>query len=190
MENLKEETFRTIARKKKIRPYSIPFRCLYSRNIDNLMMAGRNISVTHVALGTVRVMKTTGMMGEVVGLTASLCNKMNRKLKKCAFFQNRSRTIAQHGLYTALAKPRWGWRQIFLAHYAGYLSVFPVFKLSRLTTMNTERTQLLRFKAPQLPAGWPEKLYIARARWQQLYKRLKWETPFLMISQKIKIKGL
>ena len=38
-------------------------------------MAGRNISVTHVALGTVRVMRTTGMMGEVVGMAASLCNK-------------------------------------------------------------------------------------------------------------------
>lgn len=36
-------------------------------------MAGRNISVTHVALGTVRVMRTTGMMGEVVGMAASLC---------------------------------------------------------------------------------------------------------------------
>jgi hypothetical protein len=36
-------------------------------------MAGRNISVTHVALGTVRVMRTTGMMGEVVGMAASIC---------------------------------------------------------------------------------------------------------------------
>ena len=36
-------------------------------------MAGRNISVTHVALGTVRVMRTTGMMGEVVGMAASVC---------------------------------------------------------------------------------------------------------------------
>lgn len=77
IEGLDEETFRTTARKKKIQPYSIPFRCLYSRNIDNLMMAGRNISVTHVALGTVRVMKTTGMMGEVVGLVASLCKKLD-----------------------------------------------------------------------------------------------------------------
>jgi len=48
---------------------------LYSRNIDNLMMAGRNISVTHVALGTVRVQRTTGMMGEVLGMAASLCRK-------------------------------------------------------------------------------------------------------------------
>jgi len=39
------------------------------------MMAGRNISVTHVALGTIRVQKTTGMMGEVVGMAASLAKK-------------------------------------------------------------------------------------------------------------------
>ena len=51
----------------KIKPYPIPYRCLYSRNIDNLMMAGRDISVTHVALGSVRVMRTTGMMGELLG---------------------------------------------------------------------------------------------------------------------------
>lgn len=60
-----------------IYPYPVPYRCLYSRNVDNLFMAGRNISVTHVALGTVRVMRTTGMMGEVVGMAASLCKKHN-----------------------------------------------------------------------------------------------------------------
>lgn len=58
-----------------IYPCTVPYRCLYSRNIDNLFMAGRNISVTHVALGTTRVMRTTGMMGEVVGMAASLCRK-------------------------------------------------------------------------------------------------------------------
>lgn len=40
-------------------------------------MAGRDISVTHVALGTVRVQRTTGMMGEVVGMAASVCKKNN-----------------------------------------------------------------------------------------------------------------
>ena len=38
-------------------------------------MAGRDISVTHIGLGTVRVMRTCGMMGEVVGMAASLCHK-------------------------------------------------------------------------------------------------------------------
>jgi len=55
------------------KPYWVPYRCLYSRNIANLFMAGRDISVTHEALGAVRVMRTCGMMGEVVGMAASLC---------------------------------------------------------------------------------------------------------------------
>lgn len=53
--------------------YPIPYRCFYSRNVPNLFMAGRCISVTHEALGTTRVMKTCGMMGEVVGKAAALC---------------------------------------------------------------------------------------------------------------------
>ena len=67
--------FKSIAIHKAIHPYPIPYRCFYSRNVDNLFMAGRNISVTHVALGTVRVMRTTGMMGEVVGMAASIAAK-------------------------------------------------------------------------------------------------------------------
>ncbi len=53
--------------------YPVPYRCFYSRSVDNLFMAGRCISVTHEALGTTRVMRTCGMMGEVVGKAASLC---------------------------------------------------------------------------------------------------------------------
>ncbi len=71
------QEFRSVARHTHIQPYPIPYRCLYSRYIENLFMAGRDISVTHVALGTVRVMRTCGMMGEVVGLAASLCKKYN-----------------------------------------------------------------------------------------------------------------
>ncbi|MGI9241922.1 MAG: FAD-dependent oxidoreductase, partial [Verrucomicrobiales bacterium] len=57
--------------------YPVPYRCFYSRNVPNLFMAGRCISVTHEALGTVRVMKTCGMMGEVVGKAASICVREN-----------------------------------------------------------------------------------------------------------------
>jgi len=69
--------FKSIAKHTPIHPYPIPFRCLYSQNVSNLMMAGRNISVSHVALGTVRVMRTTGMMGEVIGMAASVCQQKN-----------------------------------------------------------------------------------------------------------------
>jgi len=59
----------------KVAPYTIPYRCLYSKNIQNMFMAGRNISTTHVAFGSTRVMRTCGMMGEVVGFAASLAAK-------------------------------------------------------------------------------------------------------------------
>lgn len=71
------EAFRSIAKHIKIYPYPIPFRCLYSINTENLMMAGRDISVSHVALGTVRLMRTGGMMGEVVGMAASVCKEQS-----------------------------------------------------------------------------------------------------------------
>ena len=67
------EPFRSICTHNKHYAYPIPYRCLYSRNVSNLFMAGRNISVTHVALGTTRVMRTTGMMGEVVGMAVRVC---------------------------------------------------------------------------------------------------------------------
>lgn len=73
--NFKDEEFKTVTNHIFIHPYAVPYRCLYSRNVDNLFMAGRNISVSHVALGTVRVMRTTGMMGEVVGMAAAICHK-------------------------------------------------------------------------------------------------------------------
>jgi hypothetical protein len=56
-------------------PYWAPYRALYSRNVPNLFMAGRDISVTHEALGPVRVMRTCGMMGEIVGKAAYLCRR-------------------------------------------------------------------------------------------------------------------
>lgn len=58
--------------------YCIPFRSLYSRNIENLMMPGRNISATHVALGSTRVMATCATCGQAVGIAASLCHKYKK----------------------------------------------------------------------------------------------------------------
>ncbi|MBN2449654.1 MAG: FAD-dependent oxidoreductase [Lentisphaeria bacterium] len=53
--------------------YTIPYRCLYSRNIENLFFAGRNISVTHIALGTVRVQSTLATCGQAAGTAAAMC---------------------------------------------------------------------------------------------------------------------
>ena len=59
----------------KVGTYYIPFRCLYSKNISNLMMAGRCFSCSHVGLGGPRVMNTTGQMGIATGYAAALCKK-------------------------------------------------------------------------------------------------------------------
>ena len=74
-EHFPGKEFRARAEHVRIEPYPVPYRCFYSRNVDNLFMAGRNISVTHVALGTVRVMRTLGMVGEVVGMAAAVCQR-------------------------------------------------------------------------------------------------------------------
>jgi len=57
-------------------PYSIPLRSLYSRNIRNLMMAGRNISASHVAFTSTRVMATCAVMGQAAGTAAALCARL------------------------------------------------------------------------------------------------------------------
>lgn len=55
--------------------YHIPFRSLYSVNVSNLLFAGRNISATHVAFGSTRVMATCACLGEAAGTAAALCVK-------------------------------------------------------------------------------------------------------------------
>jgi len=56
--------------------YNIPFRSLYSRNVTNLLVAGRHISASHVAFGSTRVMGTTSVMGQAVGTAAALCAEL------------------------------------------------------------------------------------------------------------------
>ncbi len=53
-------------------PYGIPYRALYSRNVDNLMFAGRDASFTHAAMSSARVMGTCSSMGQAVGTAAAL----------------------------------------------------------------------------------------------------------------------
>lgn len=57
-------------------PYGIPYRSLYSRNINNLFFAGRNISVTHAALSSTRVMATCAIIGQAAGTAAALCTRL------------------------------------------------------------------------------------------------------------------
>jgi hypothetical protein len=55
--------------------YGIPFRCLYSADIENLLMAGKHISVTHVAGSSTKLMGNGAQHGVAVAAAAHLCNK-------------------------------------------------------------------------------------------------------------------
>jgi len=54
-------------------PYSIPLRSLHSKSFSNLFMAGRNVSVSHVALSSTRVMATCATMGQAIGTAMAYC---------------------------------------------------------------------------------------------------------------------
>jgi len=75
MENVKDAASFFHEKFKKI--YEIPYRSLYSRNIANLLLAGRDISVTHIALSSTRVMGTCALTGQASGTAAALCIKYN-----------------------------------------------------------------------------------------------------------------
>jgi hypothetical protein len=55
--------------------YRVPYRCLYSRNVENLLMAGKHISVTHVAGSSTKTMLNGGQHGVAAGAAAFLCKK-------------------------------------------------------------------------------------------------------------------
>ncbi|MDY3678396.1 MAG: FAD-dependent oxidoreductase [Actinomyces urogenitalis] len=65
-------------------PYQIPFRSLYSKDLSNMLMAGRDISATHVAEGSARVMATCATQGEAVGTAASLMVRQNLTARQLA----------------------------------------------------------------------------------------------------------
>lgn len=58
--------------------YQIPLRCLYAKYVDNLFFAGRNISASHLAFASTRVMKTCAVMGQAAGTAAALCKRWNK----------------------------------------------------------------------------------------------------------------
>ncbi|SDR70182.1 FAD dependent oxidoreductase [Polaribacter sp. KT25b] len=84
IENLNEPASYFHSRFKEV--YQIPFRCLYSKNIDNLLFAGRNVSVTHIALSSTRIIGTCSMMGQAAGTAAAMC--ANKGVSPRKLYQN------------------------------------------------------------------------------------------------------
>jgi hypothetical protein len=71
--------------------YNIPLRALYSRDVGNLFMAGRNASCSHVAFSSTRVMATCAGMGQAVGTAAALC--LRHALRPRQLYQDEARLV-------------------------------------------------------------------------------------------------
>ncbi len=72
---------------------NFPYRCLYSKNINNLFMAGRCVSVSHQGLGTARVESTIATMGQTVGTAVALCKKYDTLPR--GIYQNHIKELQQ-----------------------------------------------------------------------------------------------
>jgi hypothetical protein len=82
--------------------YQIPYRCLYSKNISNLYLAGRIISASHVAFGSTRVMATSGLIGQVVGTAAYIATQeklMPRTLLQENHLHHLQQLLLKEGAY-------------------------------------------------------------------------------------------
>ncbi|MRT91981.1 FAD-dependent oxidoreductase [Ancylomarina sp. 16SWW S1-10-2] len=71
IENLSEPASYFHQKSKEI--YEVPYGILYSKNIENLSFAGRNASLTHIALSSTRIISTCALMGQAVGTGAAIC---------------------------------------------------------------------------------------------------------------------
>ena len=81
--------------------YGIPLRCLYSKNVENLMFAGRNISVTHAALSSTRVMATCALIGQAAGCAAAVAVKNGLTPRDAAKIHTQTiqQILMDHGVF-------------------------------------------------------------------------------------------
>lgn len=136
--------------------FSIPFRSLYSKDVDNLMMAGRCISVSHAALGATRVMITCGVQGQAVGTAAGLCKKYQALPRNV--YQNYIAELQQQllkdGCYL-IDLPNQDPRDLALKATASASSVAPGELLEKIATprvhpLNCRRAVLFRTTADRI----------------------------------------
>lgn len=148
--------------------YQIPWRCMYSRNIENLFLAGRLISVSHVAFGSTRVMMTAAHNAQAVGMAAAMCGEDNLKprdlldAKRMKSLQTRLMRTGQHVPHLVLEDTP------DLAQHAR-ITASSEFELSRLTPSD-DTLPLDLARALLIPASagaFPEVTFYFRAEEQQ-----------------------
>lgn len=115
--------------------YQIPYRTMVSRDIDNLFLAGRLISATHVAFGSTRVMATTGHSAQAVGMAAFQCLEKNLQPRDLFFQPLEMKKLQQ--------------RLLAIGHYIPDVTVEDPDDLATKATASASS----EYKPSELPAG-------------------------------------
>ncbi|MFA6102516.1 MAG: FAD-dependent oxidoreductase [Victivallaceae bacterium] len=123
-----KEPFRSCAYHRGIvKPYPVPYRCLYARDVKNLFLGGRHISASHIAFSCVRVMRTLGMLGEVIGMAATICAKENvnprdiyeKHLEKLKSMMEAGVPVPTYHAYECTSAEKYHFKDI------GFISIMP-----------------------------------------------------------------
>lgn len=137
--------------------YQIPFRCLYSHNISNLLLAGRIISASHVAFGSSRVMGTSACGAQAAGMAAALCTHYGvqpRALLQDALMQELQASLIRKGQYIPQLQLRDA--RDLVAHAA--ITASSEYVLQRLAPdgavirLDASMAQMLPLRAGKIPA--------------------------------------
>ena len=143
-----EEPFRSCAYHRGVgAPYPVPYRCLYAKDVKNLFLGGRHISMTHVAFASVRVQRTLGMLGEVIGMAASLCAKEGlapRDVYEKHF--DKLKALMERGVPRAHEYHSYGCETSESYHFKelGFIGVFPSTNASLLDAPLMRRIKALK----------------------------------------------
>lgn len=155
-----------------MQPYEIPYRSLYSRNIENLSLAGRNVSVTHIALSSTRIISTCALMGQAVGTGAALC--VRKKVNP--------RDVAEK--YIAELQEQLLRDDVFIPNRpaADPLNLARKARLSASSTSSGEVNNLVDGISRDLPS----EIHHWQAQGESAELRLDWEKPVKLSSVEIK----
>lgn len=124
-------------------PYGIPYRVLYSESLKNLFFAGRNISATHAANSSTRVMATCALLGQAMGTAASMC--VLQQLTPQEVYEREIRTL-QKKLKDAGCYLPWQTREI------------PALTLMAKSNL-TDAQKAILYNGKERPAKNPDKTY-------------------------------
>lgn len=130
--------------------FSIPYRSLYSKDVDNLLMAGRCISVSHVALGATRVMITCGLQGQAAGAAAAVCKARDTTPRGVyqSYINELQQQLLKDGCYL-IDLPNRDVRDLALSAKASASSVSPPVELpasgSSVHKLDHERAVMFKF---------------------------------------------